>query len=218
LARHVDREVFTKACLVMALAMVESPDKAISAAEGLIEAAEATRNPHQISFALHAYGFANREANPVGALTALRRALVVARDSGNRYNESNLLAMLCRLEADHGEPATAFDYSTAAIGRYHDSGNTTMMRIPLAVAAALSDRRLGRHESAATIAGFAVHPLIAAAYPEFDRTIAHLRDVLGDETYESLAHKGEMMATAEMATYAYDQIDQARAELDGVSE
>jgi predicted ATPase len=48
LALHVDREVFTKACLVMALAMVESPDEAIAAAEGLIEAVEVTRNPHQI--------------------------------------------------------------------------------------------------------------------------------------------------------------------------
>jgi len=34
-----------------------------------------------------------------------------------------------------------------------------------------------------------------------------------DQTYESLAHKGETMTAAEMATYAYDQIDQARAEL-----
>ena len=85
-----------------------------------------------------------------------------------------------------------------------------MMRIPLAVASALS-ARLGRHESAATIAGFAVHPLIAAAYPEFDLTIAHLRDVLGDETYESLARRGEMMTTAEIVAYAYEQIDQARS-------
>jgi hypothetical protein len=91
-----------------------------------------------------------------------------------------------------------------------------MMRIPLAVAAALSDR-FGRHEAAATIAGFAVHPLIAVAYPEFDRTVAHLRDALGDETYESFAHKGEMMATAEMVAYAYEQIDQARTALADVS-
>jgi hypothetical protein len=47
--------------------------------------------------------------------------------------------------------------------------------------------------------------------------IAHLREVLGDQTYESLAHKGETMSTAEMVTYAYDQIDQARAELNAVS-
>jgi hypothetical protein len=41
--------------------------------------------------------------------------------------------------------------------------------------------------------------------------------VLGDATYESLAHKDETMTTAEMATNAYDQIDQARAELNAVS-
>jgi hypothetical protein len=33
----------------------------------------------------------------------------------------------------------------------------------------------------------------------------------------SLAGKGEAMTTAAMATYAYDQIDHARAELNAVS-
>jgi hypothetical protein len=41
--------------------------------------------------------------------------------------------------------------------------------------------------------------------------------VLGEATYESLARKGETMTTAAMANYAYDQIDQARAELNAVS-
>ena len=54
-------------------------------------------------------------------------------------------------------------------------------------------------------------------FPEIGTAIAHLRDVLGDQTYESLARKGETMTTAEMVTYAYDQIDQARAELNAVS-
>jgi len=40
--------------------------------------------------------------------------------------------------------------------------------------------------------------------PQIDATIAHLRDVLGDQTHESLAQKGETMTTAEMVTYAYD--------------
>ena len=52
---------------------------------------------------------------------------------------------------------------------------------------------------------------------EFGTAIAHLREVLGDQTYESLARKSETMTTAAMATYAYDQIDQARAELNAVS-
>jgi hypothetical protein len=44
-----------------------------------------------------------------------------------------------------------------------------------------------------------------------------VRDVLGDKNYQSLARKGETMTTAAIATYAYDQIDQARAELNAVS-
>ena len=91
------------------------------------------------------------------------------------------------------------------------------MRGTLATLAALLDR-LGRYESAATIAGFAlVSPLAAVAHPEVNTAIAHLREVLGDQTYESLARKGETMTTAAMVTYAYDQIDQARTELNAVS-
>ena len=116
----------------------------------------------------------------------------------------------------YGDPLAAFDYFTLAIRNFHDSGNTAMICMPLAVLAALFDR-LGRYEPAATIAGFAFSPLTAAAFPEITTAIAHLRDVLGDQTYESLARKGETMTTAAMATYAYDQIDQARAELNAVS-
>ena len=42
-------------------------------------------------------------------------------------------------------------------------------------------------------------------------------DLLGDPTYELLARKGETMNAVAMATYAYDQIDQARAKLEAVS-
>ena len=88
-----------------------------------------------------------------------------------------------------------------------------MMGTPLAVLATLF-HRLGRHVSAATIAGFALNPFTEAVLPEFNTAIAHLREVLGDQTYESLARKGETMTTAEMVTFAYDQIDQARTELE----
>ena len=37
---------------------------------------------------------------------------------------------------------------------------------------------------------------------EFGTAITHLRDVLGEATYESLARKGETMTTAAMVTYA----------------
>ena len=61
-------------------------------------------------------------------------------------------------------------------------------------------------------------PSPQSEFPEINTAITHLRDVLGDQTYESLARKGETMTTAAMVTYAYDQIDQARAELNAVSE
>jgi hypothetical protein len=51
----------------------------------------------------------------------------------------------------------------------------------------------------------------------FGTAVAHLRDVLGEAIYESLARKGETMTTAAIVTYAFAQIDEARAELDGVS-
>jgi hypothetical protein len=141
---------------------------------------------------------------------------VIAQESGNRFTETQLAFLLARVEAEHGDIASAFDHFSLAIRNYHDSGNTTTMRSPLAVPAVLF-HRLGRYEPAATIAGFALSPLTALAFPELNTTIVHLRDVLGDQTYESLARKGENTTTAAMATYAYDQIDQARAQLNAVS-
>ena len=85
----------------------------MAAATGLIEAAEATRNPFVLSFALLAYGSAFRDTDPDRALDALRRGLVIAQDSGNRYNETLLAVSLARLEAEHGDPLAALDYFAA---------------------------------------------------------------------------------------------------------
>jgi hypothetical protein len=212
LVRRRDTHVHIRAWLVLALAMAGSGGEAMDSADGLIEAAEATGNPHMLAWALAAYGSAFRDADPVGALDALGRGLVVAQDSGNRAVASALALFLGRLEAEHGGTVSAFDHLTLAIRGYHDSGNTTTIRTSLAVLTALFDR-LGRYEPAATIAGFALSPM-AAAVPEITTAITHLRDVLGEATYELLARKGETMTTAAMVTYAYDQIDQARTELE----
>jgi len=131
---------FTRACLAVALTLAGSPVEAAAAADGLIEEAEATRNPYELSFTLFAVGMAFRDTDPIRALDALRRSLVIAQDSGNRYQESNLAATLCFLEARHGDPLAALDYFTLAIRTYHDSGNATMFRIPLTVLAAFLDR------------------------------------------------------------------------------
>jgi predicted ATPase len=218
LARGLDTHAYTTASLVVGLSITGSFDDAMEAANGLIDVAEATGNPFALSWALLAYGLAVYDADPVRSLVALRRALVIAKDSGNRVEQSLLAYTLGGFEAEHGDPLAAFDYFTVAIGNFHDSGNTYMLRAPLGFLATFFDR-LGRYEPAATIAGFAVtSPLTAlSVMAEFGTAIAHLRNVLGEATYESLARKGEAMTTTEIVTYAYAQIDQTRTELDAVS-
>ncbi len=213
LARRRDTHVYIRAWLVGALAVAGSGGEAMDCADGLIEAAEATGNPHMLAWALTAYGAAFGDADPVGALNALSRGLVIAQDSGSRINTSVLAVILARLEAEHGDTLAAFDHLTLAIRNFHNAGDTTTIRVPLAVLAVILDR-LGRYEPAATISGFALSPMAAAGFPEITTAIAHLREVLGEATYESLARTGETMTTAAMATYAYDQIDQARTELE----
>ena len=213
LARGRDTHGITHATLVFALTLAGCGEEARAAATGLINAAETTHNPWALSLALYVHGLAFRDADPAASLEALRRGLVIAQDSGNRYAESLLASSVSGLEAEHGDPLAALDYVTLAIRNFHDAGNTTGLRTALAVLTAFFDR-LGGCQPAATIAGFALSPLTATSYPEINTAITHLRDVLGDQPYESLARKGETMTTAAMATYAYDQIDQARTELE----
>jgi predicted ATPase/class 3 adenylate cyclase len=216
LARTRDAHVNITSHLVMALTIAGCDDQAMAAADGLVDTAEATRNPHALSLALMAYGFAWRNADPDLAVEAMQRGLAVAHESGNRFNETHIAANLAQLEVERGDPLSALDHISLAIRHLHDSGNIVTLRSPFTNLAIFLDR-LGRYEPAATIAGFAFSPLTAASFPNINAAIAHLRDVLGDKTYESLASKGETMTTAAIVTYAYDQIDQARAELNAVS-
>jgi hypothetical protein len=134
--------------------------------------------------------------------------------------------MLCLLVTNQGEPMFAetagdpidtFDYLTVTIRRYHDADSVSLLRNPLAILAAVFDR-LGRHEEAAIISGFAANAMTRASFPQLEKAIAHLRDMLGDQTYASLARKGEKMATTEIVTYAYDHINEARTTFNAVSE
>jgi hypothetical protein len=217
ITRSGDSNIFARANLVMALAVSSSTDDARAAADGLIDAAEAIGNPWVLAYALLACGYAFRDIDPDRALEAVRCSVLIAQDSGNRFYETQLAYMLSGFEAEHGDRVTALDYLVVAIRNHHASGNIGFLHNPLAILATFLDR-LGRYEPAATIAGFAaVNPMTSAGWPELGTAITHLREVLGKQTYESLARKGATMTTAAMVTYAYDQIDQARATLSGAN-
>ena len=142
-----------------------------------------------------------RDADPVRARDALRRGLVIAQDSGNRANESSLAGILSRLEAELRRPAGR--------ARLRHSGDPQLPRFrqhlhyacrpgcprrPVSTGSDATNRRPPWPDSPP-----APHRVVV---PEISTAIAHLRDVLGDQTYESLARKGETMTTAAMVTYA----------------
>jgi hypothetical protein len=211
-----DTHTVSRLNLIVALVAVQSDEEAIAATAGLIEAAEATGNPAALSYALVAFGVAHLHADPVGALEAGRRGLQVAEGSGNRLTGTYLAMLVARIEGEYGDSLRALHYIDVAIHNYHDSGNPLTMRAPMAYLATVL-YRMGRYEPAAIIAGFASTPFAVTMVPELLTATAHLRTALGDQDYEPLARKGETMSTAEIAAYAYDQIDQARAELNAVS-
>jgi tetratricopeptide (TPR) repeat protein len=212
LERSDDSHAHARAALAMALSLAGAESEAKAVQRGVVAVAEATQNPHSLSHALLAEGLVHRYADPSVALAALKRSLQVAQESGNRFNESHIAVSLSQLEVRHGIPHSALDHIALAIRNYQDSGNIATSRSPLAILAALL-YRLGHYEPAATIADFAANPLTRMAFPEITETIARLRKVLGDDSYECLARLGESMTNAAMATYALVQIDLARAQL-----
>jgi predicted ATPase len=213
IAREPGPHTITRSCLVMAFYFLGEGNEARVATEGLLATADAADNPNTACFALLAHGTAYLDSDPVAAYDVLRRAMAIARESGNRQMESAAAVMLWMIAATEGDPFYAFDYLTVAIRHYHDAGSVSLLHNPLAMLAACFDR-LGHHEQAATISGFAATAMTRASYPQINTTIARLRDVLGDETYESFARNGETMSTHAMVTYAIDQVDRARTGLE----
>jgi predicted ATPase len=203
---------YSRTALAFGLTIAGEYEEAMKIAEGLMADVEAATNPEVVVGSLCVFGFTHHEAAPAQAYSALCHALDVARDTGNRQMATVLAISLGRLAAARGDSVDALDFLALAIRDYHDSGSFSLMPSPLAVLAAVF-HRLGRYESAATISEFAATPLARAAYPEITTTIAQLREVLGDAVYESRGRAGSAMANAAMATYAFEQIELARAEV-----
>jgi len=212
ISRSAGRLIYTRGYLVSALNMAGAFDEAITSSECLGTADKDTDNPVLISWALNMYAWVRHSSDPAAAYQAHRRGLKIAEESGNRLLQTYHAGNLCRLAAAHGESTEAFDLVTQAIRNYFNSGNFSLMPQPLAVLVSYLDD-LGYHEAAATISGFTTSPFVGNYYPELAVALAHLREVLGDDVYESLASAGNNMTNAGMAAYVFDQIDRARADL-----
>ena len=212
-ARRPSEHIHAQALLAIALTMAGEAEEAATASEELLAVADATDNPNLAAWALFAYGTAHREFAPAAAYEALRRGLIIAQHSGSRQSESSIASMLSPLAITQGEPTDALDHAILSLRYYHDCGNVYLIKNPLTILVVLLDR-LGHHEPAATISGFADTPFTRSALPEIGGTITHLRQILGDAAYESYARNGEHMTAAQAVAYAFDQVEQARAEVE----
>jgi tetratricopeptide (TPR) repeat protein len=204
--------ILSQSLLAWALISSGETDKAVAIVEGLPAAAEMSDNPQYKVLALTSYSWTYFELDPAAAYDTCRRAMAIARDSGNRYVGTTTYLLLSRLAVSHGEPIEAIDLLIEATGSYHDSGGYLLVTGPLALIAVVLDR-FGRHEQSAVIMGFSDRPNTRVTFPEIESTVAHLREICGDKAYESFTRKGSAMTAAAVVTYAMDEMNELRAEL-----
>jgi predicted ATPase/class 3 adenylate cyclase len=212
IARNPGIPTHAQAVMAIALAVTGAADEALAASNNLLAVARNASNPSLAGASLLAYGWARRQSDPTAAYEALRQSWTLAEENRNRQQASITAGLLSGLATARGEFTDAFDYITHTIRYYYDSGTVELMRVTLGILVVLLDR-LGHHVPAATISGFVAGALARASFPEIDDAVAHLREVLGGDGYAACAAAGANMTNAEMATYAFDQIDRARAEL-----
>jgi predicted ATPase/class 3 adenylate cyclase len=210
--RHNPPHIHTRATFTLALKMAGQDDEAVAVSAELPVLADDTDNPTFAAYAFFAYGMARRDNEPPVAYDALLRGLAIARDSGNKNTECSIATTLVALTSEHGDTAEALDSAVVSIRFYFDSGNFFLVKNALSALVLLFER-IGRLEAAATINGFSDTTFNRSALPEIDQSVARLREVLGDDGYETLACTGEQMSTAEIVSYALEQIEIARADL-----
>jgi hypothetical protein len=197
--------------MAMTLAMTGAHDEAMEASEDLRYADRVTENPAVICWALLAYGHVRLDSDPASAFEAHRLGTKIARETGNGLLKTYHTANLSRLAAKHGDSAQTLDFIAVSIRSYLDAGNYFLLPQPMAVLAHYFDR-IEQYEVAATLSGFATTSFATNYFPETEVAITHMREVLGEETYASLAGRGAATTNAAMAKYALEQIDRARIE------
>lgn len=201
-----------KVGLVLALVATGNPDLARELGAGVVHEADRSDNAYTISFALMAHGYALFDVDPVSTIEAFRRGADIAERSGNRAIHTHLVASMARVAVHHGEPIEALDQLTTVIQHYIGAGNVGNLRVVLLNLVVVLVR-YSRFDAAAVIGGFTATRFTAVTFPEFEPTMAHLRDVLGEDRFTALTHAGAAMTPLAMAEYAQNQIADLRAEI-----
>jgi hypothetical protein len=154
----------------------------------------------------------------VGGVGKTRLALEVAARLADNFRDGVWVIELAAV----GDPAAVPDAVAAVLGITQQPG----MKLAESVAATLEDRTrlliFDNCEHVLDAAADMIEAILARSGTVKIRSTSreglriegehlnHLREVLGDDAYESFARAGKNMTHAEMATYAFEQIDRAR--------
>ena len=211
IARNPGIPTHAQAVMAIALAVTGATDEAIAASKDLLAVARNASNPSLAAATLLAYGWARRHADPTAAYDALRQAWTIAEESGNRQQASITAGLLSGLATTRGEFTDAFDYIT------HIDPLLLRFRHLRAHARHARDPRRACSIGSATTSRrppSAVSERIrwrAASFPEIDEQSPICARFSAATATQPIAQAGANMTNAEMATYAFEQIDRARA-------
>ncbi len=212
-ADRVDR--FCLASLPFVLSYAGQYDEAVSIADGVTAAADATRVPSSISLAHLGKSEALSHSDPTAALKACEHALAVATSSGNRFWANMASSRIAALHVQIGNPMAAlrgYRQIFQASGRSADFGFALIGLGGLALALQLA----GEAIAAATLFGFVLPRLDKRSLSEpVLQGIDGLQQDIGAAGFAQTRNAGDAMTQPDIERYAVEQIDKALAKLEG---
>ena len=165
-------------------------------------------NPFWISLALHGYGNAFADSDPLRALKAYRDNLEYSRQHRMIYMEVVSLGFAAWLEALYGDLGEALELFDSAIDTFHRAGSHANLAEALA-RLAVSFERMEQPDVAARLYGASTR-YGAVPLPGQTSLIEHLRSVLGQPVLEADIASGADMDFGDAVAYARQQIRLAR--------
>lgn len=201
------------ATLPFYLAMGGANDEAMRIADGIVAEVASARIPSALVAALFSKGRAFSAADPARALDAFEKALALARTSGNRYWEIAIIPAVAELQVRSGDPIKTLQNLPRMLELWGQSTDIGLATLTIATLILLFER-LGYLSVAATLNG-ALSQMIPSThlFQELPDTLARVRHVLGNASFEEAKRRGAAMTHGEMVDYAADQVQHALSAL-----
>jgi len=188
---------------------------AIELAESALRGARSIGNPGRTALALYALAYTLQDDDPARAVACLREQIDASDQMRWNSIAGSCWALLCRVEANHGDPTAAIESARTAIRHFAEYGNRIMTVFTLKHSAN-AFRRAGNPDVAAILLGWVdQQPQRGTAGEEgelYERQQAETRDELGIEEYAILTARGAAMSYDEIVEYALQQADQLMPE------